>query len=240
MSQQGGRGRKSRIVIDVEQARAAAHAAGRGRRARRPLSIAALVVAGLLLAALVAGYAWWQSYKRGPAYSLALLVDASRREDMQAVESLVDADAVAQGFVPQVIEKLTGEGAALPPDARARVTAALPQLLPRVRETVREEVAQGVRAAAEGAGDTSFLVLALGIPRAADITEEGDAANATFAREGRQTELALRRNGERWKVVNVKDDELASGIAQRLAASIPQAPPPQQQQPNQPRRRRGR
>lgn len=237
MSQQAGRGRKSRIVIDVEQARAAAHVRGRAGRARRPLSIAALVVGGLLLVALVGAYAWWQSYKRGPAYSLALLVDAARRDDLQAVESLIDADRVAQGFVPQVIEKLTGEGTPLPPEARARVTSALPQLLPRVRETVRDGVARAMKAASAEVGDTSFLVLALGIPRAAEIKEEGDAATAVFARAEKQTELTMQRSGERWKVVMVKDDDLASDIAQRLAASIPQGPPPT---PNQQRRRPGR
>jgi uncharacterized membrane protein len=237
MSQQAGRGRKSRIVIDVEQARAAAHVAGRGRRRRRPLSIAALVVAGLLVVALVGAYAWWQGYKKGPSYSLALLVDAARHDDVQAVETLIDADRVAQGFVPQVIEKLTGAGTALPPEARARVAAALPQLLPRVRETVREEIARGMKAATEGVGDTSFVVLALGIPRAAEIKEDGDAATATFAREGKQTELAMQRSGDRWKVVTVKDDDLANDIAGRLAASIPQGPPPPT---NQPRRRQGR
>lgn len=239
MSQRAGRGGKSRIVIDVDKARAEAQARGRGRRGLSKLSIAALAAAGLALVALVGAYAWWQSYKSKPAYSLALLVDAARRDDVQAVEALIDGDRVAQGFVPQVIEKLTGEGVGLPPEARARVTTALPQLLPRVRETVREEIARGVKAAAAGAGDTSFVLLALGMPRAAEIKEEGDAATATFAREGKQTELAMQRSGDRWKVVTVKDDELAAGIAQRLAASIPQtvAPPPAQPQP---RRRRGR
>jgi len=233
MSQQ----RKSRIVIDVEKARAKAGAGRRGRRARRSLSIALLVVVGLLVVGLVGAYAWWRSYQKGPAYSLALLVDAARRDDLAGVESLIDGDRVAQAFIPQVIEKLTGAGAALPPDARQRVTAAMPMLLPRVRETVREEIARGMKAAAAQVGDTSFTLLALGIPRAAEIKEDGDAATAIFAREGKQTELAMQRSGERWKVVSVKDDELASGIAQRLAASIPPSQPPQQ---NQPRRRQGR
>jgi hypothetical protein len=101
---------------------------------------------------------------------------------------------------------------------------------------VREEIARGVKAAAGEVGETPFVLLALGMPRAARITEEGDAATAAFDREGKQTELALRRSGDVWKVVTVKDDELASGLAQRLAASIPQAPPP----PSQPRRRPGR
>ena len=235
MSQQRGRG-KSRIVIDVERARAEAQAKrGRGRSR---LSVAALVALGRLRVALGGAYAWWQSYKKGPAYSLALLVDAARRDDLQAVESLVDADRVAQGFVPQVIEKLTAEGTPLPPQARSQVTAALPQLLPRVRETVREEIARGVKAAAGEGGSTPFVLLALGIPRAAEITEQGDAATAAVEREGKRTELSLQRSGDIWKVVTVKDDEMAGGIAQRLAASIPQGPPPQPA--DQPRRRRGR
>lgn len=239
MSQRAGRGGKSRIVIDVDKARAEAQSRGQGRRGLSKLAVAGLVAAALALAALVGAYAWWQGYKSKPAYSLALLVDAARRDDMQGVESLIDGDRVAQAFVPQVVAKLTGQGTTLPPQARGAVEAALPQLLPRVRETVREEIARGVKAAAGAAGDTSFILLALGMPRAAEIKEEGDAATATFAREGKQTELSMQRSGDLWKVVAVKDDELAAGIAQRLAASIPQtvAPPPAQ---NQPRRRRGR
>lgn len=243
MSQRAGRGGKSRIVIDVEQARAEAQAARRGGGGgRRALSITALVVIGLLVVALVGAYAWWRSFKRGPAYSLALLVDASRRGDVQAVESLIDGDRVAQAFVPQVVEKLTGEGAPLPPQARASVPAALPQLMPRVRETVREEVARGVKAAAGEAGDTPFILLALGMGRAAEIKEEGDAATAAFEREGKQTEFQMQRSGDLWKVVAVKNEDLAAGIAQRLAASIPQAAPPPAPAQNQPRRRgrRGR
>jgi hypothetical protein len=48
----------------------------------------------------------------------------------------------------------------------------------------------------------------------------------------------MRRDGERWKVVTVRDAQLASEIAARLAASLPAAQPPPQQQ--NPPRRRGR
>jgi hypothetical protein len=47
----------------------------------------------------------------------------------------------------------------------------------------------------------------------------------------------MKREGDRWRVVNVKDDRLASDIAARLATSIPaNAPAPPQPQP----RRKGR
>ncbi len=236
---QQGSGRKSRIVIDVAQAQAEARArrGGPGSRRRRVLSIAALVVAGLVLVVLVGGYAWWQSYKKSPAYSLALLVDAAQREDLPGVESLIDSDRVSQGFIPQVIEKLTAGGGAVPVLPRGVVTAALPQLLPRVRETMREEIARAVKGFAESAGGQKpFVVLALGVPRVAEIKEEGDAAQVSFKAGERPVELSMQRDGERWKVVTVKDDELATGIAARLASSLPTSAPT----PTPTRRRQGR
>ena len=234
-----GRGKRSRIVIDVAQAQAGRRKPG---RARRIMSLGALVVAGVLLVVLVGGYAWWQSYRKGPAYSLALLLDAAQRDDVQAVESLIDSDRVAQGFVPQVIEKLLGGAAAgqVPALPRGAITAALPQLLPRVRETMREEVARGLKGFSESAGgQRPFLLLALAVPRFAEIKEEGDAATAAFKAGERAVELSMQRDGERWKVVAVKDEELAAGIAARLASSLPAAAAPTPT-PNQPRRRSGR
>ena len=228
---QTGAGRRSRIVVGVERVQAEVPPRRRGGRARRVLSITARVVGAVLLALLVGAYTWWQSYKSGPAYSLALLVDAAQRDDLPAVESMIDGDAVAQAFVPQVIEKLTGAGTAVPPQARAQLTAALPQLLPRVRETVREEVAGVVKdVAGQSGGRAPFVLLALGVSRAADVQETGDVATVKVDRQGRQTELSMRRGGDLWKVVAVKDDELASGIATRLAASLPPAAPPPAQQ----------
>jgi hypothetical protein len=223
-----GGGRRSRIVVDVARVQAEAQTQRKGGRRRRVLSITALVVGGLLLVLLVGTYSWWRSYKKGPAYSLALLVDAAQHDDLPAVEAMIDGDQVAQGFIPQVIEKLTGEGASLPPQARGQLTAALPQLLPRVRETVREEVAHGVKEAAGQSGTrVPFFVMALGIPRAADVRETGDAATVKVNRGDKQTELSMRRNGDTWKIVNVKDDELAGRLATRLAASLPASAPPQ-------------
>jgi len=230
MSQSRGGGR-SRIVIDVSQAQAEAQSRrGRGDRRRKLLSTGALVLLGALLLAAVGGYLWWRSYRQGPAYSLALLLDAARGEDLQAAEQYIDSEQVAQGFVPQVIEKLTGaQSAAVPPQLRGQVSAALPQLIPRVRESMREEITGALKKFADGtAGSTPIPLLALGISRAAEIEREGDNARVLLRREERTTDLTMRRDGERWRITSVKDDELASGIAARLAASIPQAAAPQQ------------
>ncbi len=232
-------GRRSRIVIDVDRMRAEAQAKkGRGfGRAKRVLGVTGLVVVGALLVLLVGSYMWYQGFKKSPPYSLALLVDAAQHDDVQAVETLIDADQIAQGFVPQVIDNLAGTGSQLPPQARASLTATLPALLPRVRETMRDEIARAMKGLSQNeASNLPFFVKALGVRQMATVVERGDAATVTVKAGDRPVELSMRRDGERWKLVTVKDPQLAAGIATRLAQSLPAAPPPPQNQP----RRKGR
>ncbi|HEX7955754.1 MAG TPA: hypothetical protein VF508_02365, partial [Pyrinomonadaceae bacterium] len=210
-------------------------------RAGRLLSLTGIVVVGVGLVLLVAAYAWWQSFKTSPPYSVALLLDAAQRDDMPGVESLIDADQIAQGFVPQVFENLAGAGSALPPQARASLNTALSAQLPRVRETMREEIARALKSLPQGeASRLPFFARAIGVRQATTTTTRGDAATVALNAGERPVELSMRRDGERWKVVTVKDPQLASEIATRLAASIPAGPPAQQQQQQNPPRRRGR
>ncbi|MDT7781238.1 MAG: hypothetical protein QOC99_3750 [Acidobacteriota bacterium] len=236
MTQPQGRGRRSRIVIDVERARAEGAQKGRRRRFGRTgrlLSVAGLIVAGVLLVLLVGSYAWWKSYKKSPAYSLALLMDAAQHDDIHTVESLIDADQIAQGFVPQ-IDNLTGANSALPPQARASLSTALPRLLPRVSETMRDEIMREVKGFSkdDSSSRLPFFVRALGVRQATSVTERGDAATVGLKAGDRPVELSMRREGDLWKIVTVKDEQLAGEIATRLASSLPavmQAPPPQNQ-----------
>ncbi|MBV8856986.1 MAG: hypothetical protein JOZ02_08660 [Acidobacteria bacterium] len=233
-------GRKSRIVIDVDRVRAEAQAKRERSvvgRAGRVLGVTGLIVAAVLLVLLVGSYMWYQGFKKSPPYSLALLVDAAQHDDVRAVETMIDADQIAQGFVPQVVENLAGTGSQLPPQARASLTATLPALLPRVRETMRDEIAGAMKGLSQNGGSNlPFFVKALGVRQAATVVERGDAATVNVKAGDRPVELSMRRDGERWKLVAVKDPQLASEIATRLAASLPAAPPPPQPQ-NQPRRR---
>jgi len=238
MTQGAGGGRRSRIVVDVARAQAEARK-GKGRlggRAGRFLSLTALIVIGALLVLLVSAYAWWRGFEKSPAYSLALLVDAAQRDDKQTVESLIDADQITQGFIPQVVEKLAGQGSQLTPQARAQLNTALPQLIPRVRETMRDEIARGLKDLRGGdTSSTPFFVKALGVRGLTDVREEGDTAAVAVKQEGRALDLTMKREGDRWRVVNVKDDRLATDMAARLASNIPTAPPAPA--PNQPRRK---
>ena len=102
---------------------------------------------------------------------------------------------------------------------------------------MRDEIARSLKGV--GQDDSSqmpFFVKALGVRQMTDVNEREDVADVKLKAGERQVDLSMRRDGERWKVVTVKDPQLASEIAARLAASLPSAQPQQQNQP----RRRGR
>lgn len=232
---------RSRIVIDINQAQKGRRGGGAGRGGvRRVLSLIALVLVAAVAALAVGGYVWWRGYKSSPAYSLALLVDAAQRDDLRAVDELVDSNQVAENFIPQVAGKIYG--AEIPPaqaeNLRKQVEALAPQMLPGVRDQIREEIVRVVKEAGTRAGGrVPFVLLALGVPRAASaIKEEGDAASASFNFNNRPVELTMQRNGARWRVVAVKNEELAAGIAARVVGSLPLLSPPPAGRPAETRR----
>src|SRR5258708_32572417 len=89
---------------------------------KRPFAIAGLVLLSVLVVAGVGGFLYYQRLKREPQYSLALLVDAAKRDDKTEIDSLIDINAVVDDFMPQVTDKaieLYGRG--LPPQVVAQV-----------------------------------------------------------------------------------------------------------------------
>ncbi|HEX8476202.1 MAG TPA: DUF2939 domain-containing protein [Pyrinomonadaceae bacterium] len=250
-SEQGSRRKQSRIVIDVDRMQQeAAHKRSRPRllgRGGRILSVAGLIAAAVILLLGVGGYIWWQSYKKSPAYSLAVLADAAQHNDVKTIEQLIDADRVTRSLVPQVIDKalasVGGMGTLSAP--RRQIESALPQLLPYARDQVRAEVANGVKDVAEKTGGRlPFALLALGVPRMwesiTDGNEHGEEKETVktivFKYGERPVTLEMRQDGERWKITGIKDDELAANIATRVVGSLPINPGTRQQQDNQTRR----
>ena len=75
------------------------------RRSKRPFMIAGGILLGFAIVVLVGGFIYWQSLKSSPQYSLALLVDAAKRDDKPAMDQQIDIDAVVDDFVPQITAK---------------------------------------------------------------------------------------------------------------------------------------
>lgn len=216
------RPKPSRIVVNFERARQMAHVPKRGSRGAKILGIIAIVLVVVIIGAAAGGYFWWQSYKTKPAYSLALLVDAVERDDMAQFDQIVDTDKIVESFVPQVTDKAIGRYAsALTGPLRKQVESLVPTLMPSVKQKVREEVIAHVKELGERAKGKPFILVALGIPYVVDIKEENGAAKVAATLKDRPVMLTMQPSGERWKIVSVTDETLATRIADDIAKDLP-------------------
>jgi uncharacterized membrane protein len=232
--------KRSRIVVNVDEPRrrgvrdpdrTSQHRRPHrmSRSGRRKLTLVAAIIGAIVVAALAGVYVWYQSYKKSPTYSLALLVDAAGRNDRQAMDQLVDADQVTRSLVPQVVAKVSAgaqSGAAqVPASVRRYVEANAGVLIPGAREQVRAALVAGIKqGVASHTESYPFFVTALGARFAADaINVQGDLANVSFKSNGQPVALGLQRSGagERWRVVSVQSDELATRIADNLSRGLP-------------------
>ena len=100
------------------------------------LKIVGFVLLAVLVIGGIAGFVYWRNLKKTPQYSLALLVDAARRDDQKTIDELVDTDAVIDDFVPQITDKaveLYGRG--LAPATIQKIAQAAAPFLPALKET---------------------------------------------------------------------------------------------------------
>src|SRR6476619_2740208 len=113
---------------------------------KRPFAIAGLVVLSVLVVAGIGGFLYYQSLKRTPQYSLALLVDAAKRDDTKTINELVDIDAVVDDFMPQIMGKaveLYGRG--MPPVIIDKMSQLVEPIMPAVKERARVQLALVIR-----------------------------------------------------------------------------------------------
>lgn len=187
----------------------------------RVLRISAIVLGGLLLVGAMSGYFYWQSVKAAPEYSLALLVEAARRGDQKAMDELVDTDAVVESFLPQITDKATElYGRNLPPEKIARVKDFAKPLLPAIKQRARQEVPRVIKEKTDRFANVPYWAIALGAPQFLDIKPSGDKAIITSKIPERPFELTMKRNGDKWRVVGIKDEALATRIAQTVGQEL--------------------
>ena len=191
------------------------------RRSRKPFVIAVGVLAGLALIAFVGGFLYWQSLKVTPQYSLALLVDAAKRDDKPAIAEQIDIDAVVDDFVPQITGKaveLYGRG--IPLGIVEKLTRVALPILPAIKERAKAELPRVIRERTEQFGSVPFIALVVGAPRYLDITVTGDNAVVKSKLPEHVFEVKMERIGSRWRIVGVKDDKLATDIARKVGQEM--------------------
>jgi len=169
----------------------------------------------------VGGFFYWQSLKTTPQYSLALLVDAARRDDQAEIDKLVNVDAVVDDFVPQITDKaveLYGRG--LAPSVINKLAVAVSPYLPAVKKRAKAEVPGLIREKTSKFENVPFWAIALGAGRILDIQQTGDTALVKSNLQDRPLEVEMKKNGERWQIVKIKDEEISRRIAEKIGQEI--------------------
>lgn len=175
----------------------------------------------LVVAASAAGFVYWSHLQTTPQYSLAVLIEAAREDDQAAVDELVNSDAVVEGFVPQITDKaveLYGRG--VPPEVITRAERVAAPLMPAIKDRARAELPRLIRRETERFSSVPFAAMVLGAERYLEITENGENAVVRSRLPQHSFEVTMRKNGTRWQVVGVRDDELALQIARTVGQQL--------------------
>jgi hypothetical protein len=187
----------------------------------RPLKITAIVVLSALVITGAAAAAYWHSLKDTPQYSLALVIDAAKRDDRAELNELVDVDAIADNFTPEVTSKaveLYGKG--LSPDVIARLRTIAQPVMPAVKERARAALPRLIRDRISRFDNVPFAVLVLGADRYLRVTQNGREAIVESTIPERPLRLRMTHDGDRWKVTAFEDDALATEIARRIGEEL--------------------
>ncbi len=177
---------------------------------------------GALAALLGIGvFLYWQSLKDEPEYSLASIIDAAKRGDQAAHDQLVDSDAIVDSMMPAITDKaIEIYGRGLSREALSKIEAAAVPLLPIAKQRARSELPGFIRRETERFGDVPFPLMVLGASRYLDINVEGDSALIKAKNPERKTEVRMIRNGNKWKIVAVRDERMATEVARRIGLEL--------------------
>jgi hypothetical protein len=221
--------KRNRIVINLDESQTPR--GSRGRRGARGGAGRPLIIIGVVLLLLVGGlaaggYFWWRNYRSSPAYSLAILADASQRNDTATVERIIDADKVSDDFVAQVRQNATGSGvSAITSILPAQTNSALQSVTPGLKQTVHDELIKEVQRLTEPAKDKPFVLVALAITSFVDVKEENNVAQVKVNVKDEHLQLTMQPSIEagvkRWRITAVSDDKLTKMIADGVTKSLP-------------------
>jgi hypothetical protein len=222
---------RKRIVIDLDAPQGGPAARGGsvnsrsgGKRAkwRRILALFMGVVLVVVLAAIVGGFFGWRYYQSTPAYTLTLMIDAAQRNDLAEFEKRIDDEEIAKNMLATVSQKAAGRyGFALSSSIQQRIDTVMPTLLPSLQQTIHEEVVKEIKEFASASEPRPFIFLVVTVPSLVKVTTEGEIAKATAVLTQRSIELTMRRDAERWKVIEFKDDVVVQRVVDSVMKELP-------------------
>jgi hypothetical protein len=180
-----------------------------------------MLVAAIAVIGGTSCYLYWRSFRSTPQYSLALLIEAARHDDRKAVGELVDIDRVVDDFVPQITDSAADMyGRGLPPQTVQNLSKVATPILPAVKDRARAELPRVIRERTSKFDFVPFPAIVLGAEKYLSIKISGDTAEVTSKIPDRPLEFLMMRVGDRWRIVGVRDDELARTIARTVGQQI--------------------
>jgi len=123
--------------------------------------------------------------------------------------------------MPQVTGKaieLYGRGQ--PPEVLKKVARLALPLLPAVKERARAELPRVIRERTARFGSVPFFAMVMGADRYLDISITGNIAIVKSKIPEHQLEMKMERVGDRWQIVGVRDEQLATAIARKVGQEI--------------------
>lgn len=215
---------RNRIVIDLNRppgAPPARRSRAGSSRAGRILAIMGIILVVVIIGLLAGGYFWWQSYKAKPSYTLALLVDAAQRNDQPEMDRILNMDQISENFVSEVRARVTGSSL-LNSVLLSQVDQTVASITPKLKETLQQVLPQEIQRVSESAKGKPFILIALGVPYLADIKQDGATATADIKFKNEQIQLTMQQDGGSWRIVSIKDDRLATIIADAAKKGLTQ------------------
>jgi hypothetical protein len=207
--------KRNRIVINMDSPPP--------KRARGRLGKVLLIVALVLLLMVgglgTGGYFWWRNFQNGPAYALAVMVDAVQRNDTATFDKMIDPDKISADFVAQVREKMSGSLAASL--SSTQTDAATAAVSAKLKETIHEQLLNELRELTAVAKGKPLFIVALGVPYFADMKQENNTAAATINIKNEVIKLTMVTEDNRWRIVSVQDEKLAKMVADAVVKSLP-------------------
>lgn len=238
---------RQRIVIDLDGPKTeGAKPVRKRRRWVRVLGIVALFLLLIVVAAAVAGFLLLRRYQSTPTYTLALMLDAAQRSDVAEFQKRVDDEEVLKNMTASVSQKAAARyGYALNSSIQQQIDTAVPSLMPQAKQIIQDEFFKVMQAFARAPEQRSFITILGAVQSLLTVTTDGDSAKATGKMAGHNVELAMRRDGNRWKVIEVKDDLILQRVVDSVMKELPaigkiDANSPLFKQPQRRRTRRGR
>jgi hypothetical protein len=143
-------------------------------------------------------------------------VDATQRNDRQAIDNILDTDKIATDFVSQIRARVPASAIWAPQVDLTKMTSSA-----KVKETLHDQLVKEVQRLTDIAADKPLVLIALAVPRFADIKQENNQAHATVNLKDEQIQLTMVQNGDRWRVIAVQDEKLAKMLAQAMINTLP-------------------